>query len=507
MKYIQLFVFAILLSACGSYTNALQSRAEKQQPVDIRLVEPIMVTLNTDTVFMQAPCDTVFVEVPQTGSQPPVVTNPSSPTEPSGELYRDHLGVVITPASDKLITGVPDKVSEAFKHVRYMGNGYALRNWNQPHTGVQPLACLSTDLRTIWNDCDNTGMRTSMVRLNKLCAQFPEATITFVNEYFVGDGWPRKTLTKSELLGANSRARANDWITSGEVNSYPMDSTLELLVVDLMFNKSWSDNPRYHNSRMAKQIAKSFNTLSDKDVKSIYDIYFEEYMITLASLDVLPNQMILEVMNENWGRDYIEIANIQYKAAMDAHIIHREGGGNVILSTGPRQWTNRTISWAGGLLAESILEVPEFFLEYLDEVGGVVSMNLYPDDPEEDTESGFVLPENWEGSPEWYESKMLNEHLRSNYPNIVYNISETGFTSSPKERMPSQSQRVADRPYQRKLVDKLLEDGVGIVYLYQIAEHGAPDNIRPEGKFTGTAIMDDIDWWIEFSKTKINVEK
>lgn len=509
MKYTYLILISLILASCGGngYQSRLQSRAETQQPLEVRLVDPVQVTFRTDTQFVFRTCDTVFIEVPVYTNTTPynsdgdTATAPANPNKARTGDYRDHLGVVITPASDKLITGVPDDVSRAFKHVRYMGNGYSLRGWDAPSTGVVPNECASNDLSKIWNECEKPGMQSSMVRLNNLCTQFPDATITFVNEYFVGFNWPWKTLTKQELLGDGVRGRINDFVTTGtRINSKP-DSLGELFLIEQLFNKYDVGEAPVATPRSIRQMRNliKFRDLNQSDKDRIYEIYYQEYSTVLNSLSVLPNQIILEVMNENWGRAYIEVANIQYQAAMDAHIAHTNNGGSVILSSGPRQWTNRTINWAGGLLAESILEVPTFFLQYLDKTGGVVSMNLYPDDPEEKTESGFVLYENWEGSPEWYEVDKLSDYLEVTYPNITFNISETGYTSSPKEEMPTQFQRLMDREYLVKLIDKCLDNNVDIIYMYQIAEHSAP-----EGKFTGTAVLEDIDWWISLSNSNMN---
>lgn len=405
---------------------------------------------NTDS----KPCasDTVYVYINGIDSQvvDPIVDAPiTTPTNSIG----DYLGVVITPASDKLITGVPDQYSRAFKHVRYMASGYWLRSWQKPSESGPVNLCISPN-RNVWQECEVGGMRDAMDRMYKLRDQFGEdATITYVNEYFLGDDWPRKTLLYRELVR----------------------------------------NPRGSS-------LKEVPTLNSAERQEIYDIYYQEYDAVLRSLNDISGDVVLEVMNENWGADYKEISEIQYLAAQTAHIdAVEEYGCDVRLSSGPRQWNRRTFNFAGpDPLAESILDVPPSFLKYLDETEGVVSINFYPSNPPDqwgNVSGDFVSHENWDISPDWIELDKLADFLEEKYPNIQFNVSETGYTSSPQEVMPTQAQRLADRPYIRNLIDRCLDVGVDIIYVYQIDEHGVP-----EGKFTGTAVSGDIEWWSQFSQ-------
>ena len=356
----------------------------------------------------------------------------SEPTEP--EPIGSIRGLVYTAAADGLIqqTGAPviAEAGKVFDHFRYMGVAermYALdrggRVEQKPLKAGPVQPCTNTS--NVWA-CPTPSFREDLSRLVTLRDNHSGVGV-YVAEWFAGKTWPAKMVLPWEVL------------PPALLNLEPGSE---------------------QQKRIVEQEA------------------YEAAKAVFASIASLPGDWIVEPKNEWWERRYLWLSIEWTRGYIRAHReLSPEVKQKVRFSLGPIAGSDR--SWQGSTLAESVENYPADILDYIDEVGGYWSYHFYVSDP---ATWNFPARDKVMDAPEWGDLEKVVSFRDKNYPNTKIYVGEWGYTSSAPNVLPTSEQIQGDAPVIRAIEKRLGSMVDGPLFLYQIAEHAAP-----EGKFTGTA--------------------
>lgn len=194
--------------------------------------------------------------------------------------------------------------------------------------------------------------------------------------------------------------------------------------------------------------------------------------VALATYGQVGN-IVIAMTNEEWcaGAERAQAYNEWRRGIIQAH---RENPSCVI-AVGARHI--RPKMWQGQRLNDNVNDVAPDVWAYIDSIGGYADYHAHGI-----VNNQFLSHQNADKAGDYKDYFAWSSWLDEQYPNIKKAVGEIAYTTSPSNVVATPTQKLADWPTYRKLIEGVAEKS-DLVFLYQIEDHQSP-----EGAFSGSGV-------------------